>query len=499
MKKVFLAILLATSILQAVAQQNIGTYEEPWRPKFHFTPEKNWINDPNGLVYMDSTYHLFYQHNPFGNHWGHMSWGHAISKDLVHWKQLPVAIPEQKDFMIFSGCAVVDVQNTTGFAKPGGPPPIVAIFTAHREGKNQSQYLSFSLDKGLTWTFFEGNPVLDLHKKDFRDPQVSWYAPGGFWLMTVSQPLEKQVSFFRSKDLKDWTHLSNFGPAGDTTGIWECPGLFKVPVEGKTGTYKYVLMQSPSPYMQYFIGEFDGNSFRSENENATVLRPDHGPDYYAAITYENLPRDMNPVSIGWINNWNYANDIPTTPWKGSMSIPRALMVRYTDKGWRLIQKPVDAIAALEEEKGVEMKEPGNFPYSIPMAGKSWHLTVKWTVADSDQVQIQLAKGHEQETRVGYDTKQKELFLDRSHSGSFIHPAFQKLSRYSIPMSLNHGDLKLDIYFDQSIVEVFVNDGEYVLTAQVFPDEKEEELRISSQLSRSRVQYIRFSNLRSAWK
>ena len=456
------------------------------------------MNDPNGLVYLDSTYHLFYQHNPFANQWGHMSWGHAVSNDLVHWKHLPVAIPEQQDYRIFSGSAVVDVNNTTGFRKGEGPPPMVAVFTAHQEGKNQSQSLAYSLDKGETWTVYDKNPVLDLGKRDFRDPKVSWYEPGGYWLMTVSQPIEKQISFFRSPDLKSWTHLSEFGPEGDTTGIWECPDLFRAPIEGQPGKYKWVIMQSPSPYMQYFIGEFDGTRFKSENKGR-ILRPDYGPDYYAAVTYNDLPSGMAPVSIGWVNNWRYAGDIPVKPWKSAMSMPRSLSVRQTKKGWVLISQPVYALKELELEKMVDRKDVGIFPFGMPQAGGSWHLTVEWSVGDSDRAQIRLAKGRVHETVVGYDAVRKEVFLDRSKADDFANSEYRKMGKWSIPMELEKGQLKLDIWYDQGIVEVYVNDGQAVLTAQVFPDEQDQELRIGSQRSRSPIRDLVFVPLRSAWK
>lgn len=497
MKK--LAVLLASfASFVTLHAQDKPLYEETWRPQYHFTPARNWMNDPNGLVYLDSTYHLFYQHNPFGNQWGHMSWGHAVSTDLVHWKHLPVAIPEQKDYMIFSGSCVVDEQNTTGFRKGDGPPPMVAIFTAHQEGKNQSQALAYSLDKGLNWTVYEKNPVLDLGKRDFRDPKVTWYAPGGYWLMTVSQPFEKQISFYKSPDLKSWTHLSEFGPEGDTTSIWECPDLFRAPIEGQPGKYKWVIMQSPAPFMQYFVGEFDGTRFKSENKGR-ILRPDYGPDYYAAVTYEHLPQGMAPISIGWVNNWNYANDIPVKPWKSAMSIPRSLSVKQTKKGWILISRPVYALGELELDKVVDRKDVGTYPFSIPGAGGSWHLTVEWSVGDSDRAQVRLAKGRVHETVVGYDAVKKEVFLDRSKADDYANTEYRKMGRWAVPMELDKGQIKLDIWFDQSIVEVYVNDGEAVFTAQVFPDEKDQELRVGSQRSRSPVRSLVFTPLRSAWK
>src|SRR5438270_2206233 len=213
-------------------------YREPWRPQFHFTPAKNWMNDPNGMVYYDGEYHLFYQYNPSGDKWGHMSWGHAVSRDLVHWEHLPVALREENDIMIFSGSAVVDWKNTSDFGKDG-KPPLVAIYTGHYTKKPlQNQHFAYSNDGGRTWTKYAGNPVLDIQAKDFRDPKVLWHEPSQRWVMAVAWPVERKVRFYASPDLKDWTHRSDFGPAGSVEGIWECPDLFPLAVDGKT---KWVL------------------------------------------------------------------------------------------------------------------------------------------------------------------------------------------------------------------------------------------------------------------
>ncbi len=208
--KIFLSfnLLVIASVTFGQSEKEV-LYKEKYRPQFHFSPPKNWINDPNGLVYNNGSYHLFFQSNPFENKWGHMSWSHAMSKDLLHWENLPVAIPEEKKFMIFSGSAVSDVHNSSGFAKQNNIP-LVAMYTAHTD-TNQSQNLAYSLDDGKSWHQYEHNPVLNLHKKDFRDPNVSWYAKGNYWLLAVSQPIERMISFYSSNNLKDWKWLSNFG------------------------------------------------------------------------------------------------------------------------------------------------------------------------------------------------------------------------------------------------------------------------------------------------
>ncbi|MFE9023583.1 GH32 C-terminal domain-containing protein [Streptomyces sp. NPDC007808] len=249
------------------------TYTETHRPQFHFTPQKNWMNDPNGLVYYKGEYHLFYQYNPNGNSWGDMSWGHAVSRDLVHWEELPLALPHDDEEMVFSGSAVVDRNNTTGFGTEKNPPMVAIYTSAYKNGGKQAQSLAYSTDRGRTWTKYEGNPVIDIGSKDFRDPKVQWYAPTKSWLMTVSLSAERKVRFYSSKNLKDWTQLSEFGPAGATGGVWECPDLFPLAVDGDKNTIKWVLVVNLNPggiaggsAAQYFIGDFDGTKFTAEDK-----------------------------------------------------------------------------------------------------------------------------------------------------------------------------------------------------------------------------------------
>ncbi|QFR02257.1 glycoside hydrolase family 32 protein [Streptomyces phaeolivaceus] len=248
-------------------------YSETYRPQFHFTPERNWMNDPNGLVYYQGEYHLFYQYNPNGNSWADMSWGHAVSEDLVHWEELPLALSHDDEEMVFSGSAVVDENNTSGLGTKQNPP-MVAIYTRHdRSTGIQSQALAHSTDRGRTWTRYQGNPVLDIGSKEFRDPKVQWYAPTQSWLMTVSLSTEHKVRFYSSKNLKDWTQLSEFGPAGATGGVWECPDLFPLAVDGDKSNIKWVLVVNINPggiaggsAAQYFVGDFDGTKFTAEDD-----------------------------------------------------------------------------------------------------------------------------------------------------------------------------------------------------------------------------------------
>lgn len=291
------ALLLSAILCGALAwPAQSAPYQEPWRPQFHFTPPTNWMNDPNGLVYYEGEYHLFYQYNPFGDQWGHMSWGHAVSKDLARWEHLPVALYEENDVMIFSGSAVIDWQNTSGFGRQGRPP-MVAIYTGHYTKQSlQNQHIAYSNDRGRTWTKYAGNPVLDIGERDFRDPKVLWHEPTKRWVMTVALPTHRKVQFYASPNLKDWTHLSDFGPAGSTDGIWECPDLFPLRVEGRRGAEKWVLLVSVSSGApagvsggQYFVGDFDGKHFTLDESypkplaefvpEGTIIADFEGDDY----------------------------------------------------------------------------------------------------------------------------------------------------------------------------------------------------------------------------
>ncbi|NOT93300.1 glycoside hydrolase family 32 protein [Ferruginibacter sp.] len=466
LKKNLFAILL---LLSAVINAQNKLYTEQYRPQFHFSPATNWCNDPNGLVYNNGVYHLFYQHNPFGNVWGHMTWGHATSMDLIHWKHLPIAIPEENGVMIFSGTCVVDKNNTSGFGT-NGKIPMVAVYTAHIENVNQSQHIAYSLDDGITWIKYANNPVLDLHKKDFRDPKIFWHQQKKYWVMALMFPVEHIVQFYSSKNLKEWQHLSDFGPAGDTSGVWECPDLTQVPVKGTLEQKKWLLQTSQNANMQYFVGEFDGVKFTNENPTNKIFRPDYGPDYYAAIAYNQLPATVLPTSIGWVNNWNYANDIPTTPWKSAMSIPRTLSVKKINNDWVLIQKPVAAIAGLRKNKITIDNAVVSDKKTLPIKSKQFEIECTIEPAASSVSGIRLATGTNNYFELGYDATKQIFYIDRSKSGNTtLNENFTKKDRFKKKITLQNKKIKLHIYFDNSIVEIFVNDGEAVFTAQLFSD------------------------------
>lgn len=457
------------SLMIAAVSFAQSSFQERFRPQYHFTPTKNWINDPNGLIYYNGEYHLFFQYNPLGNKWGHMSWGHAVSKDLIRWKELDVAIPEEKTFSIFSGSAVMDPFFTSGFGKEKGKVPMIAIYTADMPNTNQSQHLAYSLDSGRTFTNFYGNPVLDIDKKDFRDPKVFWHAASQKWIMAVMLPQDKKVQFYSSKSLKAWTLLSEFGPAGDTTGIWECPDLIRVPVQGVPGKYKWVFMMSPSPYMQYFIGEFDGTRFINESDTGKVFRPDHGTDYYAAISYNNLPLNNDPVSIGWTNNWNYAGDIPAGEWRGAMSLPRKLSVKKIGKDWILLQKPVDEVFSLQKSSNQFSSDK---IISTPDAG----FVAEWNWNNNEPQELIIG---ENDLIIRYSPATGEVSLDRSGSGAFQNDAYKKLSisKGTIPGGAKESQ-NFRLFIDETIAELYIGDGELVFTMQVFSKNPLKQLQFS---------------------
>ncbi|MBL0742942.1 glycoside hydrolase family 32 protein [Chryseolinea lacunae] len=457
---------------------SVKRYAENYRPQFHFSPDHNWTNDPNGLVYYQGEYHLFYQYNPYGDRWGHMSWGHAVSKDLLHWEHMPVAIEEYVDktsgdsTMIFSGSAVADLTNTSGFF-PKDSGGLVAIYTSHihRRGQQltQHQSIAHSSDRGRTFTRYENNPVLDIKLKDFRDPKVFWYAPEKKWVMTVVIPNRYQAQFYESKNLKDWKLLSTFGPLGDTAKIWECPDLMQVPDASDPSKKKWVLLisnshpQGPTYVgMQYFVGNFDGKKFTPENPKQYPLYLDHGKDFYAAVSFSNVPeQDGRTIILGWANNWAYGQHIPTAPWRSAMTLPRELYLVKTASGLRLQQHPVRELATLRGDS-VAMQASGETPI-----GKATEVEYVFTGGTATSFGITLATGANEQTRIGYDKTKGEVFVDRTASGNVsFDPAFPSIER--APASLKNGVLKLHVYIDHSIVEVYINDGDQVITDQIFP-------------------------------
>ena len=476
--------LLFASCNNNTADKNLSTEDTvvSYRPLYHFTTDSNWINDPNGLVYANGQYHVFAQYNPFGDKWGHMSWAHAVSSDLFTWNEWPLAIPEIKNndstvTMIFSGSAVVDSFNTSGFGKDG-QMPMVAIYTSHvdKNGKGLAQHesIAYSLDEGKTWQQYANNPVLNIHLTDFRDPKVFWYAPEKKWVMAVVKSLEYKVQFYASADLKRWNLLSEFGGVGNVDKIWECPDLFPITVEG-TGEKKWVLSLSAGHpkkdyiAVQYFIGNFDGKKFTADSLNYP-LYIDHGKDFYAGVTYNNIPAsDGRRIMIGWANCWNYANDIPTKGFRGAYSVPRALTLKQTAEGLRLFQLPVAELDKHEQDLYSEASvELNNTSKSLDAAkGTTLDISFELKADATTTAGINVFKSSGEETTIAYNAATKTISLDRTRSGdTTFHKDFASIETVKLPAT--EEKIKLRILIDKSIVEVFVNDGLYAMTDLVFP-------------------------------
>ena len=485
MKRLWLFLLIILPAAFACGQDGIKPTPQ-WRPVYHFTPEKNWTNDPNGLIFLDGKYHLYNQQNPYGIGWGHMSWGHATSTDLVHWEHLPLAIPETIDkdtTWRFSGSAVWDKDNSSGLCNPGGC--LVAVYTADQPNlKKESQFIAYSNDRGRTFTNYANNPVLDLQKRDFRDPSVSWSLQLNKWLMVVALPREYKVRFYASSDLRSWELLSEFGPGGYAKAPWECPFLVPLTVEGKKGegSEKWVLVVSAGgaekgTYMQYFTGSFDGRTFTNDNPSDSVLTVDYGDCFYAAIPWNGLP-DKNKTYIGWLTPGPEA----TYPWTGQMSIPRDLALRETPQGLRLVQAPASLIRKsldrlshhrVTEGKGITIRQNAEKWKAIP--GNAYWIEADLTVGPGATAGILLAAKKDGDkgiagTRIGYDASRRQLFVDRSHAGGGKIKAGKEIQTIDLGAAAPAGNtLHLEILVDRSSLEVFADHGLYALSTQIFPD------------------------------
>jgi len=503
---------LGTSLF-AQSTNSDALYDETYRPQYHFTPAKNWMNDPNGPVYYKGEYHLFYQYNPFGNDWGHMSWGHAVSRDLAHWQHLPVAIPEENGIMIFSGSTVVDWHNSSGFcneANAAEPSCLVAIYTGHTE-KLQTQNLAYSNDRGRTWTKYSGNPVLDLHMKDFRDPKVFWHGPSHKWVMVAVLPTEHKVRFFGSADLKHWNALSDFGPAGGTGGVWECPDLFPLPVEGEAGQTRWVLSINLNPgglaggsADQYFVGQFDGTTFVNANPAEQTLWADYGKDFYASTSFSEIPAaDGRRIWLGWLLNWEYAGKVPTFPWRGVQSIPRALSLKRLPEGIRLVQSPLNELAGLRQSQvslgPQEIATANSALVAKKVRGDVLEIIAEIDASNSTEAGIRVRKGTDEATIIGVDWGKQEIFVDRTRSGntSFDEKFSGRHAGPLLPAGGKH--VKLHIFVDRSSVEVFVNDGATVISEAIFPSRESQGIELYSKNGEARVVKLEIWSLHSAWR
>ena len=442
---------------------------EKFRPTYHFSPLYGWMNDPNGMVYKDGEYHLFYQYNPYGSKWGNMSWGHAISQDLVNWKHLPVAIAPDALGTIFSGSAVVDFDNTAGF----GAGAIIAIYTQNSD--RQVQSIAYSTDNGRTFTKYENNPVLTSEARDFRDPKVFWYESTKRWIMVLAVGQEMQI--FSSPNLKDWTFESRFGEGqGAHGGVWECPDLFELPVEG-TNDKKWVLLCNLNPggpfggsATQYFVGSFNGKEFVNESPSKTKWM-DWGKDHYATVTWSDAP-DNRRIAIAWMSNWQYANDVPTSQYRSPNSVPRDLSLFTVDGETYLQSAPSPELLALRDaSKKRSFKVNGTRTIKEMIPGNDGAYEIELTIENqhADVIGFRLYNDKGEEVDMQYDMKEKKFSMDRRKSGEVgFNENFPMLTWTAIESGKD--ELKLRLFVDKSSVEAFGDGGRFVMTNQVFPSE-----------------------------
>ncbi|WP_440894687.1 glycoside hydrolase family 32 protein [Amphibacillus sp. Q70] len=459
------------------------------RPRVHFSPKANWINDPNGMAYFEGEYHLFFQYNPKDTVWGPMHWGHAVSKDMIEWEELDIALFPDHLGQIFSGSAVVDWHNTTGFfpEKPG----LVAIFTHHLPGVNgerdvQTQSLAYSHDRGRTWVKYEGNPVLtDPDLVDFRDPKVFWDPPRKRWIMVLATG--QSVRFYSSQNLKDWQFESKFGDdVGYQAAVWECPDLFELPIEG-TNQKKWTLFVSVGDNPQYnvgskthyFVGDFDGTTFVPDHKDIRWL--DHGKDNYAGVSFSDIPTsDGRRIYMAWMSNWRYANQVPTAGWRGQMTFPRQLSLQTVDGEDVLKQSPVKEIeqhaqsVQTIEKKMIKSSES----HQIELNGISMAIDLTFNITNTETFTLAFIDREEQPIIVKVNGATQEVTLQRQYNDKEDIPAL-----FNQPQLMSIGtdsELNLRFILDASSIELFADDGLSVLTSLIYPNQPYQKLVITSE-------------------
>lgn len=480
-------------------------YSEKYRPQFHFSPPEKWMNDPNGLVYHNGKYHLFYQYYPEDIVWGPMHWGHATSEDLVHWNNKPIALYPDELGLIFSGSAVVDVNNTSGFGTSENPP-LVAIYTYHlmeaeKAGRTdyQTQGIAYSLDNGETWVKYEGNPVIGNEGiKDFRDPKVFWDEERNQWVLVLVAG--DHAKFYKSNDLKNWVLMSEFGKEhGAHGGVWECPDLFKLKVEG-TEEEKWVLFISINPGApnggsgtQYFVGDFDGVTFSTDQTTEKWI--DYGMDNYAGVTYNNVPNNER-IFIGWMSNWNYARDTPTKVWRSAMTVPRSVTLHKDENGYFLKNYPVSNLDRIKtsEEQIVTVSLDSTFK----RASESYNNNaISFTFNLAEQLSVNFSNDASEVISINFDPKGEKLIFDRTQSGIIdFETSFGDKTQWQAYHPVTK-EVEVLILVDQSSVEVFIDRGKYVFTNQIFPNNPYTNLTIIGQKD-SQIKNLHIQNIKSIW-
>ena len=473
------------------------TNREKYRPVYHHTPLYGWMNDPNGMFYKDGRWHLYYQWNPYGSKWQNMTWGHSSSADLVRWEHHPAAIEANGLGTVFSGSSVVDSANTAGF----GSDAVVALYTS--ADVSQTQSLAHSSDGGMTFEIYPGNPILTL-ESEARDPNMFWDADNGRWVLSLAHALDHEMLFFTAPDLKEWTLQGSFGKGiGAQDGVWECPDLFRLKVDG-SGEEKWVLVCNINPggpfggsATQYFTGDFDGNTFIADTDAEGVIPTkwmDYGKDHYATVSWSDVP-DNRRVLIGWMSNWQYAGEVPTMQYRSANTLPReAGLFRAPDGQLYLSSSPVAELAALRDKPSVSVrnKPAGGNGRNFPLPGSNGGACEILLDIDSRKaasVDITISNNDGESVILSYDTKAHTLSFDRRRSG--IADFSQDFSTVTTaPTFETDGKLSLRIFIDRSSIEVFGNGGKTVMTNLVFPTEPYSSVSVSAKGGNTRIENLK---------
>lgn len=471
---------------------------EEFRPQYHHTPKTGWMNDPNGMVYKDGRYHLYYQYNPYGSKWGNMHWAHASSTDLIHWEHHGIAISRDTLGHIYSGSAVVDKLNTSGFGKDA----LVAIYTSHND-KAEVQSIAYSTDNGMTFTKYEGNPVLVAEDgiRDFRDPKVFWFEPDEKWVMVLSA--REEVRFFSSRNLKDWEYTGAFGKGfGAHSGCFECPDLVQLPVDGTDSGKKWMLIVNINPggpfggsATQYFTGDFDGNTFVCDTAPEVTKWMDYGKDHYATVTFSNTGERV--IALAWMSNWQYAKIVPTKQFRSSNSIPRDISLFTCPSGTYAASSPSEEVTGLRksaisfnamtlEQDAAETIEVGAQPFELS-------FTINPVNANSNTLTLSNSKGEKLYIIFDYDAGL--VSVDRNSSGLMTdNPGFSTITSAPLTLCNNADGYQVRVFVDRSSVELFVDNGRIAMTSLVFPEEYYSEISLSSLGGAASVQELNIYEL-----
>jgi fructan beta-fructosidase len=482
---VLFAILLITPVLaQEVSRAN---RQEPYRPQYHYSPLEGWIGDPSGLIYYQGQYHMY----TFGR-------GKAVSNDLVHYQQTADKVMTGDDGTIryFTGSVAIDKNNSSGF---GNNAWIAAYTIFTKETEKQAQGISYSTDGDL-FHYYKGNPVIDLESKEFRDPTVFWYEPTSKWIMVVAKAKEKKVKFYESSDLKKWVWLSDFGPAGAQDKVWECPDLFQLNVDNNPNNKKWVMVVSIDwAREQYFIGDFDGKTFKLDDEKYP-LYVDQGLDYYASRVFRDYDNTLqNTTTLGWIATWDYALLVPSSWGTGFWSIPRDLELKTYPEGIRMIQKPVENLKALRQSAihFTQKLEKGTYrlPQFLP-SENVYEIDAEFSTNKPNVFGFNLCLGEGRKVSISYDTKNDSLTIDRTNCSNV---SIEKFSRKTTAkVTPENGKLRMHIYVDKSSVELFTNDGKEVFTLLTYPGESQTGIEVFSKEDGTRMSFSAWK-LKSIWK